>query len=274
MAAAVLCTVAAGAQAQPCESDLPEAGVPVRAPLAPANFGEQPEACGVTSISLRGRLALLIAMDDYYGQMHAGVGLGGRLVLPGGSWLSAELPGFDYRFAANATIEAESMGLSASTVGYHVPVRLGDHLQLAPYGRLMFPTETVFDNALRYGVEHGISMVGNVAPWLEVMGGYSLPLALTTGAYGHSQSLFMPTVSLDIGLRPFTWFEGVGGLSMRVAPGEEEAFEGLDPRAALRFYPWRGSFIDVSGTFPLLGRDRTNAAVGVTLGVLFGTDGH
>jgi len=260
------------AQAEPCDSELPEAGVPVRAPLAPASFGEQPAACGATTIALRTRMSVLIAMDDYYGQMHAGAGVTGSILLPGGSWLSAELPGFDYRFAANATVEDDHLGLSASTLGYHVPVPLGERLQLAPYGRVMFPTETVFENAVRYGVEHGISMVGNVTPWLELMGGYALPLRLTTGAHGHTQSLFMPTMSLDLGFRPFTWFEGVGGLSMRVAPGEDEAFEGLNPRVALRFYPWRSSFIDLSGTFPVLGRDRTNAAVGLTLGYRFGQD--
>ena len=262
--------LSAHTSAQPCEGDLPEAGVPVRVPLGPANFGELPEACGVTSISLRGRMGILIATDDYYGQLHAGGTLGGRLVLPGGSWLSAELPGFDYRFVANATVEAESLGLSASTIGYHVPLPLGDSVQIAPYGRLMFPTETVFHNALRYGVEHGIAAVANLAPWFEVMGGYALPLQLTTGAYGHSHSVFMPTVTLDAGFRPFSWFEGVAGLAMRVVPGDEEPFEGLDPRVSLRFYPWRGSFVDASGTFPLLGRDRTNAAIGVTLGYLFG----
>jgi hypothetical protein len=269
--ALVLLMIPSAATAAPCTSDQPEAGAPVRVPLGPANFGVVPEACGVHELSLRGRMGVLIAEDDFYGQLNLGADLMGRFVLPGGSWISAQLPGFEYRFVANATVEAESTGTSASTLGWHVPIQWTDSVQLAPYFRTMLPSESVFVHAHRYGFEQGIAFVSNIMPWFEVMGGYAMPLLLTTN-FGTTKPLLMPTLSVDAGFRPWSWFEGVVGLSTRIVPADDEPFESADPRVALRFYPWGRMLIDVFGAFPLLGRDRTNVAVGLTLGLLLSED--
>ncbi|MBW2526017.1 MAG: hypothetical protein JRI23_17690 [Deltaproteobacteria bacterium] len=266
-----LATTAGDASAtEPCESPLPEAGAPVRAFHGPADLGAVPEACPATAAALRGGMSILIAEQDYYGGVVAGGALRARFELPGGSWFSATLPGVEYRLAVNATVEADSLDMSASTVGWHVPLRLADRLQLAPYVRAMLPTETVFENATRYGFEHGTAAVFNVHPMLEVMGGYSIPLLLTHNN-GTTHSLYTPTLAVDAGFRPWTWFELVGGMAVRVAPQDDEPFESFDPRVALRFYPWRGLYVDVAGAFPLGGRDRTNANLGLSLGWILGT---
>ena len=75
--------------------------------------------------------------------------------------------------------------------------------------------------------------------------------------------------SVDGALRPWRWFAVLGGVSMRLVPGDDEPFESFDPRGSLRFYPWRGIFIDLAATFPVGGRDRTNAAGALNLGWLF-----
>ena len=250
---------------EPCDSKLPEAGAPIRAPHAPADFGTVPEACAATAAALRGRMGILIAEQDYYGGVVAGGALRARFELPGGSWMTAHLPGVEYRLAVNATVESDSLDMSASSLGWHQPFRLSERLQVAPYVRAMLPTETVFENATRYGFEHGTAFVFNAHPMFEVMGGYSVPLLLTYNN-GTTHSIYTPALTIDAGFRPWTWFELAAGASVRITPPDLEPFESFDPRVALRFYPWRGLYIDTAAAFPLGGRDRTNAAVGLSLG--------
>lgn len=249
----------------PCDSPLPEAGVPIRTPHGPADFGTVPEACPATAAALRGRLGLLIAEEDYYGGVETGGGLRARFELPGGSWMSVLLPGIEYRFAVNATVEADSLDMSASTVAWHLPLPLSDRLQLAPYLRAMLPTETVLQNGTRYGFEHGVAGVVNLHPMFELMGGYAVPLLLTYN-HGTTHSVLTPAVTLDGGFRPWSWFELAAGASVRITPPDEEPFESFNPRVALRFYPWRGLAIGAAGAFPLGGRDRTDAVVGLSIG--------
>lgn len=255
--------------ADPCTSAQPEAGVPVRAPLGPADFGTLPEACGATELELVGRLGLTIATADFYGQVQAGGAVRGRLLLPGGSWLSASLPGVDWRHVVNATISTNRTDLSASTLGWHHPLPLSPRLQLAPYVRLLLPTETVFQNAVRYGLEQGIATVARLDPMLELVGGYALPLVLTSNGAA-TEPLLLPTVSFDAGFRPWSWLELVGGMAVRTAATDaDEPLEGIDPRVAIRLYPWRGLLFDLASAFPLGGRDRTLAGAALTVGWVF-----
>ena len=270
VAASMVAGVGEARASEPCESKLPEAGAPIRAPYGPADFGTVPEACAATAAALRGRMGILIAEEDYYGGVVAGGALRARFELPGGSWMSAQLPGVEYRLAVNATVEAESLDMSASSLGWHQPLRVSERFQVAPYVRAMLPTETVFENATRYGFEHGTAFVFNAHPMFEVMGGYSVPLLLTYNN-GTTHSIYTPTLAIDAGFRPWSWFELAAGASVRITPPDAEPFESFDPRVALRFYPWRGLYIDTSAAFPLGGRDRTDAAIGLSLGWILGT---
>lgn len=249
-----------------CNAVQPEAGAPIRAPLGPSDFGMIPEACPRYELSLRGNMGVLIDEPDFYGSLDLGGALRGRIPLPGKGWVSASLPGVAYKFVANATVEADSVDLSASTLGLHVPVPMTKVFAIAPYVRWMLPTETIFENATRFGFEQGISFVANLHPMFELTGGYAIPLLLTTTGPG-THSVLMPTVALDAGLRPWRWLEALAGAAARFVPADaDERFESVDVRAALRFYPHEGLLIDVGGAFPLGGRDRTNAALGLGLG--------
>lgn len=265
LVAAALALSPRAARADACAAPGPEAGAPVRAALGPADFGAVPEACGRYELSLRGHLGLLIAEDDFYGNVAAGGALRGRILLPGGSWVSATQPGVVYRFVANATVEAESVDISAATLGWHQPLAIGDALQIAPYARVLLPTETVLENAARYGLEQGIGFVASLHEMVELTGGYSLPLLLTSTA-GRTASLLMPLVALDLGFRPWRWLEVLGGGALRLVPTDPEPFESFDARASLRFYPHDGLLIDLAAAFPVGGRDRTLAGAGLALG--------
>lgn len=249
----------------PCVSNQPEAGAPIRVPLGPADFGQVPEACTATSVTLQGRLGVLIASDDFYGSAYAGGAVRARVALPNGMWISLWAPGIEYRFVANATVDTDSIDVSAASLGWHVPLRIGDRRQIAPYLRVLLPTETVFQRATRTGVEHGIAGTWKLHDRLDLVGGYALPLLLTVNG-STTLSLFTPTVAADLVLHPFRAFTIAAGVAVRVVPADAEPFESFDPRASLRFYPWRGALIDLGGVFPLFGRDRTNAAASVALG--------
>jgi hypothetical protein len=261
---ALIVGVARPAQAAPCDAPQPEAGVPIRLPTAPADFGMLPEACPATSVAGTGHMNVLIAEEDFYGSLWVGGALRARIELPNKSWISAQLPGPEYRFVANATVEADSADLSASTLGYHAPIRIGG-VQIAPFARIMLPSETAFHNARRLGLEHGVSLVAPAGKYLELLGGYSLPLLLTV-VESQVDALYLPTVSFDIAVRPARWFVGALGVAVRVAPADEDPFESLDPRATLRFYPYRGLFLEAVGGVPVLGRDRTDGVLALSIG--------
>src|SRR5688572_20187471 len=73
---------AAACDAPRAEDGRPRAaGTPVRVPLGPGDLGVLPEACEATEASLETRAAVLVATDDLYGSLQAGVGLRGRLVV-------------------------------------------------------------------------------------------------------------------------------------------------------------------------------------------------
>ena len=248
-----------------CASD-PESGVPVRVPITgPADFGVLPEACPATSVAARGRAAILVAERDYYGSLFAGAALAGRVAVGNGVWLSLWAPGPEYRFVANATVEQDSADLSAGTLGVHVPLEVDRRLVVAPYGRVLIPTETVLSRGTRTGIEQGLSAVVRLGDRVELVGGWAFPLLFTDGG-ASVRTLFAPAVSTDIVLRPFRALAIAAGAAVRVVPSDPDPLESVDPRASLRLYPWRGTFVDVSGALPLGGRDRSDVAAAIALG--------
>ncbi len=178
----------------------------------------------------------------------------------------AALPGFGFKFVANATVEASRAYVSASTLGLHVPVPVTPTLALAPYVRALLPTESLAANATRYGFEQGIALVADLHPLFELTGGYAAPLRITSVGTVN-RALFTPTFALDGGLRPWSWLEVMAGAQLRMVPQNEDApIEGLGLRTAVRLYPHGGMLIDIGSTIPLAGRDRRLAAFGLSLG--------
>lgn len=266
VAVILLVATPAAADDDPCVANVPEAGAPTRAPQGPSDFGVVPEACPRYELSARAGMGVLIDEPNFYGSLGLTGVLRGRLPLPGGGWLSASFPGVAFDFVANATVEATALNLSASTLGLHVPVPVNGMFALAPYVRWLLPTETILQNASRFGFEQGIAFVASFHPIFEVTGGYALPLTMTTSGLA-TQNLFRPTVVVDAGLRPWSWLEVLAGGQLRMVPAHDpEPLEGVDARASIRIYPWRGALIDVAGAFPLAGRDRSLLAAGLGLG--------
>lgn len=261
LGAVALLFVASHAGAAPCE----KTARPVRVPLAPADLGVLPEACEATEASLETHAAALVATSDLYGSLQAGVGLRGRLVVAERTWLSLWAPSLEYRFVANASVEADRASLGGGAVGAHHRLPLTERLSLAPFVRVLLPTETAYERASRWGGEHGISAQHHLTERLELYGGYAFSLT-TVWNGGRGLSLLTESIAAGVVLRPWRVFGVAAGAALRFALGDERPFESFDPQLGVRFYPYRGWFVALNAALPLAGRDRTDLGLALAVG--------
>jgi len=259
---------AAGTLRAACASERSlDRGAPLRTAPGPAGFAGAPEACAATEIALQGDAAALIAVEDFFGTLEASAALRARHALSPGLWLSLWVPGLSYRFAANATVEAESVDLGAGALGLHFGLPLASRTQLSPFARVLLPTESVFVHATRYGFEHGISLVHEPSRRLELLGGASFPLLVTDG-FGSLHSAFLPTLTAQAGFTAFSWLELLGGASLRTRSGDEGGFDAFEPAAGVRVFPWRRLRVELAARAPLWGEDRTDLGLALNVGYI------
>jgi len=242
-------------------------GAPLRSAPGPAGFAAVPEACAASEIALQGDAAALIATEDFFGTLEAAALVRARYAPSRRLWFSLWLPGLSYRFAANATVEAESVDLGAGALGVHFGLPLGAATQLAPFARVLAPTESVFVHATRYGFEHGISFVHEPSRRLELVGGLAFPL-LVTDAFGTLHSAFLPTLTAQAGFTALSWLHLIGGASLRVRAGDEGGFDAFEPALGVRFFAWRRLRLELGGRAPLWGEDRTDLGLVLNVGYL------
>jgi hypothetical protein len=142
---------------------------------------------------------------------------------------------------------------------------LGPNTAVSSYLRVLLPTETVYRHATRYGFEHGVVGTSRLGSRLALVGGLSFPTLLVAGP-GTVLASYQPTIGSDLVVTPAGWFAAAAGAGLRWRFGDDAAFESFDPRVALRFFPWRGSRVEVGALLPLAGADRTDVIVGLNLG--------
>jgi Putative MetA-pathway of phenol degradation len=237
--------------------------MPIRLAMGDAaDFGGAQEACPRTSLSLESRASVLVASKDFYGRLYANASLRGTFALTDRVWLSVWAPGLEYRFVANATIEQARTSLGAAAVGGHWSVRQWARSALALSVRALAPTETVFRNATRFGVEPGLALTHVWNPRFELNGNLAFPTLFTVQSYGSLLSSMAPSVSADLTYRPGRAFGVAGGGNLRM-------LDAFDLRAQVRFYPFNGQgsrlVIALGAAVPVHGRDRTDVVTGLTL---------
>jgi len=261
LAATLACILhASSARAEtPCDGARVGDGTPIRAPIfGPADFGTAQEACSRSRISLESRAALLVAERDFYGTLLAGLSLRATFALPRKTWVSLYMPGPEYRYIANATVDSGRGTLGAGALGFHGTVLELEKLVVSAYGRALLPTETVFTNATRYGLEPGLTALYRPGAAVEVPVAVTFPITFTAGP-GTVTRLVAPAFSADVVWRPYRAL-GLGvGAAIRPA-------EAIDPRVELRLYPWRELTLRLAGLFPIAGADRTFAALALGAG--------
>lgn len=249
----------AGAEAPKCV-DRPGEGTSVRVPIqGPADFGVPQDACARTAFHLETRGAILVATDDFYGSVLLGAALRGTAALPwADSWVSLYVPGLEARYVANATIDAWKTSVGAGALGGHVPIGAIGPVGFVAHARALLPSERSFANARRYGVESGVTSRWAPTEWFQILGSLGSPSTWTVTP-GRNLYRWDPTIGVDVLFRPYRWLGASYGASLR-------PLESLDPRAQVRFYPYRGLTIALGAAFPMLGRDRTDASGALSVG--------
>lgn len=261
--AALALWLAAGvaAAASPCAGSRPGVGVPIQVRAAAdnaADFGTPQEACARTSVSLDNRLAVLDASDVFYGSVYFASNLRGTVDLPWGFWISFAVPGLEYRYVANATVDQKTVSMGAGALGVHVPVMSDARTQLTLAVRALVPSETIFVRAKRYGFEQGLSLLRQLGPHLELDGNLGA-VALATVGPGRETLRFSPFVSTDLVYRPWRALGLAAGANLR-------PLDALDLRMQVRVYPYRRLAIALGAAAPVVGRDRTDLALAFSLG--------
>ncbi len=252
-----------------CDPSAPDAGTPARIGAGPAGFGALPEACAGTDVSLSADGALLVNTGNFYGSLEAAAAVRARYAFGERLWISAFLPGPDFRYVANATVDASSLDLGPMAFGLHVSVPFARRGRLAPFARVLVPTETVFENAVRYGVEQGFSVAWPLRPDLELLGGVTFPLLLTDGS-GTVHASFGPGAGAEAVFTPLRFFSVLGGFMLRLRGGDDAGFESFDPLLGVRFFPFPGFHVELAARAPLFGHDRTDLALALNVGYAFG----
>jgi hypothetical protein len=241
---------------------------PARIGAGPAGFGSLPEVCPATELALQGDLALLVATEEFHGSVAAGAALRGRYALDDRIWVSAWLPGPEFHYVANATVDASAVELGASSLGIHASLPVSRRARLAPFARALVPTETIYRNATRYGFDHGFTFEYRALRKLDLIGGTSFPLLLTDGS-GTLHASLQPVFRAEGAFAPWRWLTVNAGFSLRLRGGDDATFESFEPLFGLRFFPHRRVRIELAGRLPLGGHDRTDVAAALGVGYRF-----
>jgi hypothetical protein len=255
VALGVLCLVPGVARAERCQGQAALQGAPIALTLGLADFGATPPSCASTGVALEARGSALIDTPDFYGALTAEAVLTGTFALGEATWVSAAVSALRYRFVQNASVVGTELGLGPTSVGLHRVMLRGARWRVAPYGRLLLPTETGRHFSLQLGLEAGASGSFEPMPGLSLGGGLSLPV---TAVVLGERTLWQlaPRASLDATYAPWRWLELAGGAELRLAL--EGGLDFVAPKVAVRLYPWRTLHVQLAGMMPLAGLERTD----------------
>jgi len=261
-------TWSAIAIADPCAGGV-DRGAALRLSSGPADFGTVPEVCPTTEAALHGRGQLLVATDEFYGYLQAGVSPRLRRKVSEADWFSLTLPELAYRFSANATVEASQSGLGAGSLGFHHLLPSVRGLRVAPYVRVLFPADFGYRFATRYGVEYGLASAYKVSSRLELDGGFAFPVYFIVSG-DHALRYLEPALVLDANFSATPWLSLLAGARARFRAGRLAGFEALEPRAGVRILPTPSVRFELAAALPLAGADRTDVLVTLNGAWLFG----
>lgn len=254
--------------AQRCSRGRAGVPLPIALTMGPADFGTTPAPCSDARVGLDLRGAALIDEPDFYGALGAEAVISGTVPLTRRLWLTGALTAVRYRYVQNATLLATDIGLGPSDVGLHVGLIAQDDLRVSTYVRVLLPTETPTQYALRTGIEAGVAAMWTPHRRINLLGGLSVPIEMSFLG-GHGLAYGSVRASLDAAALISTWFEPVLGIEARIGNDPSGALEYIAPRLSLRAHLGRGVALHLTGMLPLGGIERTLARFSLGLQVGF-----
>jgi hypothetical protein len=250
------------------DDDRVEVGAPTRLSLGMGELGEQPEATPQSRIYGGARAMIINDRSDLFGTIAIAARVHGGYVLLPKLWLSFGLEAFEMRNVINASITQTQYALGPLTTAAHWNVYRSDVFSIAPYFRVLWPTSTAYVNARPWALEVGASMSYEIHRVLSWLAGVMLPLELT-GLGSRVYSRFTPLVAMELALHPARWVDLLAGIEIKFGTDAAGGLEYFAPKAAFRFYPIKGFFVDLKAMFPLLGLERNDFVFGASLGWAF-----
>jgi hypothetical protein len=256
------------ATAQRCSRGRAGVLLPIQLTVGVSDFGVTPSTCSDLRIALDVRAGAIIDTADFYGALGGEAVISATLPLGQRIWITAGVTPVRFRFAQNATLVATGLSVGASDVALNVGLLARTDLRLSTYLRVLVPTETGMQYAVRTGIEPGLSLAWRPNTRWSLLGGFSLPIEFSFLG-GRGTSYGSARTSIDGAVLISTWFEPLLGIEARIGNDPDGAIEYIAPRFSLRFHLGRGVMVHLSGLAPLLGIERTNARIsmGVSVGL-------
>lgn len=226
---------------------------PVAIGLLAGDLGAGRRACPRSELSLGARALATIDTPGFYGNLAVGARLEGSWSIRGRGELFASFTFVDWQFVQNATLKATDTAVGPLTVGGSLLAFNARGLAVAPYVRLLLPTDR-----RTVGAEYGVTLAGLFARRLSA---HLLAAGDLSAGVGPGLASVRAGAALVLGIvwTPARWFSFTLDAQLHFA-----ALAPLDwfaPAAALRFRLWRGLGAELSAIVPVVGGDRHDTAL-------------
>ncbi len=230
--------------------------------IAEGDLGMGHRACPRSEVAIGVRGGAIIDLPAFYGAFGITTHVDGSFAFKKRFEVSASLEIVDYQYAQNTSIKGNSVGLgdlslAASVIAYH-----GRKLAITPYGRVLFPTNTIAANERTFGGEVGLAAeVRPLASGRLAVSGFLG--GVMTGAASAGPAFLRGGAIGSVGLQysPWIWLGIAANLS--VSLGQRAVLDHIAPSGALRFRLWRTLSLELAVLVPVAGADRHDLAFGL-----------
>lgn len=251
---AALLLVCTGARAQ---DDAMPVG-PVQASLLDGELGVARRVHPRSELALAGAGLVLADFDAFYGNVRAAAVLSGSYAADERTELFAAFEAFHYETVISS-IDASHAGIGHLSLGATRVLASDEELTFGASTRLVLPTALgLYDNAWPIGMDLSALLAWQPRDRLQIHGrlGGLGTVAITGGPVSPRGAIL---ATAGVAYRPWGWVSIA--LDLDTSFGRTDALDHLALAPALRFAIGRRVGLELSATFPMLGRERAFVAV-------------
>jgi len=235
---------------------------PVQVAFYEADLGTGRRACGRTEVGVGARLRALVDTQDFYGNIGLSALVYGSYALSPRTEFFGTLEAYDLQFVQNATLQGTAGTLGALTAGAAHQVWSDDGRgAVAATARLLLPT-ALGSPTRTLGGEVGASWHHRQTERLRFHGYAGVDVTAAAGPVEPR-----PRVGVHLlGGAEYVVCSGFSAvLDAQLHFGRRALFDAVAPAVALRARLWRSLGLELAGTLPLAGAERTDASLGLRL---------